>query len=58
MAKKDMAETIRARIGPGHEDLKEKFIPKCSPGCRRMTVGKLTFESLMYRADSSINLAW
>ena len=58
MAKKDMAETIRARIGPGHEDLKEKSILKWSPGCRRMTVGKLTFEFLMYRADSSINLAW
>lgn len=25
MAKKDMAETIRARIGPGHEDLKGKI---------------------------------
>lgn len=32
MAKKDMAETICARIGPGHKDLKEKFIPKWSPG--------------------------
>ena len=41
MAKKGMAEMIRARIGPGHEDLKEKFIPKWSPGCRRMTVGGL-----------------
>ena len=56
-AKKDMAETFRARIGPGHEDLKEKFIPKWSPGCQRMMVRKLTFEFLMYRADSSINLA-
>lgn len=48
MAKKGMAEMIRARIGPGHEDLKEKFIPKWSPGCRRMTVGKLPLDSLLY----------
>lgn len=38
MAKKMMAESIQARIGPGHEDLKAKFIPKFSPGCRRLTV--------------------
>ena len=37
-AKKGMAEMIHGRIGPGHEDLKEKFVPKWSPGCRRMTV--------------------
>lgn len=27
-----------AKIGPGHEELKEKLIPTWSPGCRRMTV--------------------
>ncbi|KAF6228775.1 hypothetical protein HO173_011622 [Letharia columbiana] len=46
MAKKGMAEMIRARIGPGHEDLKEKFIPKWSPGCRRMTPGEGYLEAL------------
>ena len=57
-AKKRMAEMIRARIGPGHEDLKEKFIPKWSPGCRRITVGELAFEFLLHIADGSIKLAW
>lgn len=38
LAKKGMAESIRARIGPGHEDLKENLVPKWSPGCRRITV--------------------
>lgn len=38
MAKIMMADSIRARIGPGHEHLKEMFIPKFSPGCRRLTV--------------------
>lgn len=38
MAKIMMADSIRARIGPGREDLKAMFIPKFSPGCRRLTV--------------------
>ena len=37
-AKKGMTELTHARIGEGHEDLKEMFVPKFSPGCRRMTV--------------------
>jgi hypothetical protein len=31
------ADMLR-KIGPGHEELKEKFIPSWSPGCRRLTV--------------------
>lgn len=38
MAKAMMADAIRARIGPGRDDLKEMFIPEFSPGCRRLTV--------------------
>lgn len=37
-AKRLMAADILRRIGPGHEDLKKRFIPSWSPGCRRLTV--------------------
>ena len=40
------AEMIR-RIGPGHEELKEKLIPKWSPGCRRLTPGDGYLEALV-----------
>ena len=38
MARIMMTESIIARIGPGHDKLKELYIPKFSPGCRRLTV--------------------
>ena len=42
--KKGLKAMIHGRIGEGHEDLKEKFVPEWSPGCRRMTVN--TFPQL------------
>lgn len=33
-AKEFMKAEILRRIGPGHEDLKQKLIPTWSPGCR------------------------
>ncbi|KAK4936739.1 hypothetical protein LTR10_022463 [Elasticomyces elasticus] len=39
-------EMIR-RIGPGHEELKEKLIPKWPPGCRRLTPGDGYLEALV-----------
>ena len=33
-AEKSMREEMHRRIGPGHEELKEKLIPKWAPGCR------------------------
>ncbi len=40
------AEMIR-RIGPGHEELKEKLIPSWPPGCRRLTPGDGYLEALV-----------
>ncbi|KAH5723270.1 hypothetical protein HBI17_248100 [Parastagonospora nodorum] len=42
-----MEAEMKRRIGPGHEDLKEKLIPKWSPGCRRITPGDGYLESLV-----------
>ena len=33
MAEKIMRKEMHRRIGPGHEELKEKLIPKWAPGC-------------------------
>ncbi len=35
------------RIGPGHEELKEKLIPSWPPGCRRITPGDGYLEALV-----------
>lgn len=32
-AEKSMREEMHRRIGPGHEELKQKLIPKWAPGC-------------------------
>ena len=34
MAKQAMMEEMKRRIGPGHDDLKEKMIPQWPPGCK------------------------
>ena len=34
-----MRAEMNRRIGPGHEELKERLIPAWSPGCRRITPG-------------------
>lgn len=46
-AKEGMRESMLAKIGPGHDELKEKFIPQWSPGCRRLTPGEGYLETLV-----------
>ena len=41
-----MQNAMRDKIGPGHEELKARFIPEWSPGCRRLTPGEGYLESL------------
>lgn len=48
MAKIMMTESIIARIGPGHDQLKDMYIPKFSPGCQRLTVSYLPLFVLLY----------
>ncbi|KAJ9612905.1 hypothetical protein H2200_002846 [Cladophialophora chaetospira] len=40
-------EEMHRRIGPGHEELKEKLIPTWAPGCRRLTPGDGYLEALV-----------
>jgi cation diffusion facilitator CzcD-associated flavoprotein CzcO len=47
MADETMRAEMNRRIGPGHEELKEKLIPKWSPGCRRLTPGDGYLEALV-----------
>lgn len=42
-----MRTEMERRIGPGHEDLKNKLIPEWSPGCRRITPGDGYLEALV-----------
>ena len=42
-----MRAEMNRRIGPGHEELKQKLIPKWSPGCRRITPGDGYLEALV-----------
>jgi hypothetical protein len=44
------AEMLR-RIGPGHEELKEKLIPCWPPGCRRITPGDGYLEALVQPSE-------
>ncbi|KIW21580.1 hypothetical protein PV08_02160 [Exophiala spinifera] len=46
-AREGMRASMLARIGPGHEELKRKFIPQWSPGCRRLTPGEGYLETLV-----------
>lgn len=41
-------ESTIARIGPGHDELKEMYIPKFSPGCRRLTVSYIPLFTNLY----------
>lgn len=43
-----MTESIIARIGPGHDQLKDMYIPEFSPGCRRLTVSYLPLFVFLY----------
>ncbi|KIW84914.1 hypothetical protein Z517_00302 [Fonsecaea pedrosoi CBS 271.37] len=42
-----MTQQMKARIGPGHEDLTAKLIPQWAPGCRRLTPGDGYLETLV-----------
>lgn len=42
-----MLQEMHRRIGPGHEELKEKLIPSWPPGCRRITPGDRYLEALV-----------
>ncbi|KIW94319.1 uncharacterized protein Z519_05635 [Cladophialophora bantiana CBS 173.52] len=46
-AEKLMREEMHRRIGPGHEELKQKLIPSWAPGCRRITPGDGYLEALV-----------
>jgi hypothetical protein len=37
-AREAMRESMLAKIGPGHDELKKGLLPEWSPGCRRITV--------------------
>ncbi|OAG35207.1 hypothetical protein AYO21_10605 [Fonsecaea monophora] len=47
LAKEFMTEEMKRRIGPGHEELKERMIPKWPVGCRRVTPGDGYLEALV-----------
>ncbi|KAH0841227.1 4-hydroxyacetophenone monooxygenase [Fonsecaea pedrosoi] len=44
---KMMTQQMKARIGPGHDELGAKLIPQWPPGCRRLTPGDRYLESLV-----------
>ncbi|KIW77772.1 hypothetical protein Z517_07605 [Fonsecaea pedrosoi CBS 271.37] len=44
---KMMTQQMKARIGPGHDELVAKLIPQWPPGCRRLTPGDRYLESLV-----------
>lgn len=46
-AKAAMQKNMADRIGDGNDDLKSRFIPDWSPGCRRLTPGEGYLESLV-----------
>ncbi|KIW87486.1 uncharacterized protein Z519_11809 [Cladophialophora bantiana CBS 173.52] len=46
-ARESMRASMLAKIGPGHDELKQRFIPQWSPGCRRLTPGEGYLETLI-----------
>lgn len=46
-AEENMRAEMYRRIGPGHEELKQKLIPTWPPGCRRLTPGEGYLEALV-----------
>jgi hypothetical protein len=53
---RDAARLMKAemyrRIGPGHEELKQKLVPSWPPGCRRITPGDGYLEALVQPSKS------
>ncbi|OAL33748.1 hypothetical protein AYO20_06924 [Fonsecaea nubica] len=47
VVKENMKAEMLRRLGPGHEELKEKLIPSWPPGCRRITPGEGYLEALV-----------
>jgi cation diffusion facilitator CzcD-associated flavoprotein CzcO len=45
-AREAMQASMREKLGPGHDELKKRFIPEWSPGCRRLTPGEGYLETL------------
>jgi cation diffusion facilitator CzcD-associated flavoprotein CzcO len=46
MVREGFRESMLKKLGPGHEEFKEKFIPQWSPGCRRLTPGEGYLETI------------
>ncbi len=46
-AEEHMRAGMHRRLGPGHEELKERLVPKWPPGCRRLTPGIGYLEALV-----------
>ncbi|KIW82108.1 hypothetical protein Z517_05135 [Fonsecaea pedrosoi CBS 271.37] len=46
-ARESMRASMLAKIGEGHDELKQRFIPQWSPGCRRLTPGEGYLETLV-----------
>lgn len=42
-----ITKEMHRRMGPGHEELKERIIPKWAPGCRRISPGDGYLEALV-----------
>lgn len=51
-AERLMKAEMHRRLGPGHEELKEKLIPRWPPGCRRITPGDGYLEALVQPSKS------
>lgn len=49
-----MRAEMHRRIGDGHEELKEKLIPRWPPGCRRITPGDGYLEALVKPSKSQL----
>lgn len=52
-AERLMRTEMNRRIGPGHEELKQRLIPSWPPGCRRITPGDGYLEALVQESKSS-----
>jgi cation diffusion facilitator CzcD-associated flavoprotein CzcO len=54
MVKSAFRESMLQKLGPGHEEFKEKFIPQWSPGCRRLTPGEGYLETIGHQEHVNV----
>ncbi|KIW63896.1 hypothetical protein PV04_08864 [Phialophora macrospora] len=54
-ARESMQASMREKLGPGHDELKKRFIPEWSPGCRRLTPGEGYLETLILEHVSVVH---